>query len=151
MGGESTKDGSRRPASARRSSSDRSVVDAIRAKFHAVPAGSMLFRVIIGVLGLVFVALGLLLVPLPGPGWLIVLAGVAIWSIEFAWARRLLHYARQQLRRWNGWMRRQPWLVRGPLLLVLAIVVLAIAVGVAGAALELILGQAAVRGIGKLF
>jgi hypothetical protein len=39
----------------------------------------------------------------------------------------------------------------GVLLEDLAIVVLAIAVGVAGAALELILGRAAVRGIGKLF
>jgi uncharacterized protein (TIGR02611 family) len=87
----------------------------------------MLFRVIIGVLGLVFVVLGLLLVPLPGPGWLVVLAGVAIWSIEFAWARRLLRYARQQLHRWNEWMRRQPWVIRGPLLLALAIVVLAVA------------------------
>jgi len=127
MGGESTKDGSHRPTGSRRSSSDRSIVDAIRAKFHALPAGNMLFRVIIGVLGLAFVALGLLLVPLPGPGWLVVLAGVAIWSVEFAWARRLLRYARQQLHRWNVWMRRQPWLVRGPLLLVLAIVVLAVA------------------------
>jgi hypothetical protein len=33
----------------------------------------------------------------------------------------------------------------------LAIVVLAIAVGVAGAALELILGRAAAKGIGSLF
>jgi hypothetical protein len=39
----------------------------------------------------------------------------------------------------------------GVLLEDLAIVVLAITVGVAGAALELILGQAAVRGIGNLF
>ena len=127
MGGESTKDGSPRSAGPRRSSSDRSIVDAIRAKFHALPAGNMLFRVIIGVLGLAFVALGLLLVPLPGPGWLVVLAGVAIWSIEFAWARRLLRYARQQLHHWNEWLRRQSWLVRGPLLLALAMVVLAAA------------------------
>jgi hypothetical protein len=39
----------------------------------------------------------------------------------------------------------------GVLLEDLAIVVLAVVVGVAGAALELILGRAAVRGIGKLF
>jgi hypothetical protein len=39
----------------------------------------------------------------------------------------------------------------GVLLEDLAIVVLAVGVGVAGAALELILGRAAVRGIGKLF
>jgi uncharacterized protein (TIGR02611 family) len=127
MGGKSTKDGSRSGAAPTRSNSDRSIVDAIRAKFHALPAGSTLFRVLIGVLGLVFVAVGLLLVPLPGPGWLIVIAGVAIWSVEFAWARRLLRYAREQLHRWNEWMRRQSWLVRAPLLLALFAFVLAVA------------------------
>ena len=36
------------------------------------------------------VAVGIALIPLPGPGWLIVIAGLAIWAVEFHWARRLL-------------------------------------------------------------
>jgi uncharacterized protein (TIGR02611 family) len=101
--------------------------DRMRDRFHATPGGRMLFRVLVGLLGLIFVAVGLLLVPLPGPGWLIVLAGVAVWSVEFAWAHRLLHWARELLHRWNMWMRRQSWLVRAPILLAVFAVVAVVA------------------------
>jgi uncharacterized protein (TIGR02611 family) len=74
---------------------------------------------LIGLLGFIFVAVGLVLVPLPGPGWLIVLGGVAIWAVEFEWARRLLRFARERLHRWNAWVRRQRWTVRVPLVLAL--------------------------------
>jgi uncharacterized protein (TIGR02611 family) len=76
----------------------------------------------IGLLGLVLVVLGLVLVPLPGPGWLIVLAGIAVWAVEFIWARHLLRFTTGQLYRWNTWQRSQPWLVRIPMLLVLVAV-----------------------------
>jgi uncharacterized protein (TIGR02611 family) len=58
------------------------------------------------------VLIGLVLVPLPGPGWLIVLAGLAILSLEFEWAQRLLHFTRTQLERWWRWLERQPLAVR---------------------------------------
>ena len=32
---------------------------------------------------------GLVLVPLPGPGWVVVALGVALLGTEFAWAARL--------------------------------------------------------------
>lgn len=101
----------------------RPIAISIRDRFHATPGGRLIFRILIGLLGLVLVTVGLLLVPLPGPGWLIVFAGVAVWAIEFVWARRLLHFARVQLQRWNAWMRRQHWLVRVPLLLALFAVI----------------------------
>jgi uncharacterized protein (TIGR02611 family) len=82
----------------------------------------LIFRILVGLLGLVLVAGGLLLVPLPGPGWLIVFAGVAVWAVEFAWARRLLRFARTRVQRWNTWLRGQHWLVRVPLLLALVAV-----------------------------
>jgi uncharacterized protein (TIGR02611 family) len=91
----------------------------IRDRLYATPGGRLIFRILVGLLGLVLVAVGLLLVPLPGPGWLIVFTGVAIWAIEFVWARRLLHFSRAQLQRWNRWVRRQHWLIRVPLLLAL--------------------------------
>jgi uncharacterized protein (TIGR02611 family) len=101
----------------------RPIVIAIRSRFHATPGGRLIFRILVGLLGLVLVTVGLLLVPLPGPGWLIVFAGVAVWAVEFAWARRLLRFARTQIQRWNLWIRRQHWLVRVPLLLALFAVV----------------------------
>ncbi len=45
----------------------------------------------VGVLlvGIPVLALGIALVPLPGPGTLVILAGLAILSLEFDWADRL--------------------------------------------------------------
>jgi uncharacterized protein (TIGR02611 family) len=40
------------------------------------------------VVGSVIVVAGLLMVVLPGPGWLTVFAGLALLGREFAWARR---------------------------------------------------------------
>jgi uncharacterized protein (TIGR02611 family) len=64
------------------------------------------------VLGAATIALGLFLIPLPGPGWLIVFAGLAILAIEFHWARQLLEFARRQVQRWTDWMKRQSLVVR---------------------------------------
>lgn len=49
-----------------------------------------LWRVGVAVSGLVVVVVGLILVPLPGPGWAIVAVGVFIWATEFKWARGVL-------------------------------------------------------------
>jgi len=45
----------------------------------------------VGVLlvGVPVLLLGIALIPLPGPGTIVVLAGLAILSLEFAWAERL--------------------------------------------------------------
>jgi uncharacterized protein (TIGR02611 family) len=97
-------------------------VGPIRAWFHSKRGGQALFRTLVGLLGLVVVALGLALVPLPGPGWLIVLGGLAIWAIEFVWARHLLAFATEHLYRWNTWQRGQHWMIRIPVLLALVAV-----------------------------
>lgn len=55
---------------------------------------------------------GVIAIPYPGPGWLIVFAGLAILATEFTWAKRLLHYARGKYDAWNAWQRRQHWFVR---------------------------------------
>jgi uncharacterized protein (TIGR02611 family) len=54
------------------------------------------------------IALGLLLIPLPGPGWVVVFLGLGILATEFAWAERLLSYARSKVRAWTTWVGRQP-------------------------------------------
>ena len=45
-----------------------------------------------------------MLLPLPGPGWLIIFAGLAVLASEFEWAQRLLRYARDQVGRWTDWV-----------------------------------------------
>jgi len=81
-------------------------------RVRATRTGRLTLRIVIGVVGVLVVAIGLVLVPLPGPGWLIVLAGLAILSLEFEWAQRLMHFTRTQLERWWRWLERQPLYVR---------------------------------------
>lgn len=76
------------------------------------PGGALIWKVLISVVGAAIVVLGLLLIPLPGPGWAIVFLGLAVWATEFVWAQRLLRFGRQVLRDWTAWARRQPLLVR---------------------------------------
>lgn len=98
-----------------------------RRRLRSNPATARLYRSFIAVLGLVIVVGGLLLVPLPGPGWVIVFAGLAIWASEFEWAQRLLDYAKDKLRAWNRWIRAQAlWLQALAALATLAFVLLVI-------------------------
>ena len=77
----------------------------------ARPGGRVVWRGGIGVLGLAIVTGGLLLIPLPGPGWAIVFLGLAVWATEFVWAQRLLRFGRRLLKDWTAWIKRQPrWL-----------------------------------------
>jgi uncharacterized protein (TIGR02611 family) len=77
-----------------------------------LPGGHLLLRVTVAALGAAVVALGLVLVPLPGPGWAIVFGGLAIWAIEFAWAARLLNWVRRQVRAFARFMSRFHWTIR---------------------------------------
>lgn len=70
------------------------------------------YRVVVGVLGGAITVLGLVLIPAPGPGWLVVFLGLAVLASEFEWARRLLDYARHQVGRWTDWATSRPWPIR---------------------------------------
>jgi uncharacterized protein (TIGR02611 family) len=72
-----------------------------------LPFGRQIWRGLVGVVGLAVIVVGVILLPLPGPGWLIIFVGLAIWGTEFTWARRLLTFARAQVARWTEWLRRQ--------------------------------------------
>ncbi|MEO5679268.1 MAG: PGPGW domain-containing protein [Acidimicrobiales bacterium] len=52
------------------------------------------YRMIVLVVGLTVVAAGIAMFVLPGPGILVVIAGLAILATEFVWARLLLQRAR---------------------------------------------------------
>lgn len=76
------------------------------------PALALAYRIGVGVLGGAIVIVGLALVPLPGPGWLIVFLGLGILATEFAWAERLLDFGRRTLKAWLHWLGRQHLAVR---------------------------------------
>lgn len=78
----------------------RLALDLIRAN----PTGRVMLKITVAILGAVVVTLGLALIPLPGPGWLIVIGGLAIWAVEFHWARRLLQFTRRNVRAWTKWV-----------------------------------------------
>jgi len=54
------------------------------------------YRIVVGVVGLVVLVVGILAIPYPGPGWAIVFIGLGILATEFDWARRLLAYAKER-------------------------------------------------------
>ena len=56
-------------------------------------------RIAIGVIGFIVVVAGILLIPLPGPGLLVVIAGLSILALEFAWAKRWLDWTKEYARR----------------------------------------------------
>jgi uncharacterized protein (TIGR02611 family) len=61
----------------------------------------------VAIVGAFVVAIGAIAIPYPGPGWLIVFAGLAILATEFEWAQRVLDYARGKYNKWQLWMSRQ--------------------------------------------
>ncbi|MEV0983211.1 TIGR02611 family protein [Brevibacterium sp. NPDC049920] len=83
-----------------------------RATIHRNPQASFVYKWCVGTLGGLIIAGGLVLVPLPGPGWVIVFVGIAIVASEFEWARDLLHWGRALLHRWTVWLTRRHWSVR---------------------------------------
>ncbi|MCW2576265.1 MAG: Protein of unknown function, transrane [Modestobacter sp.] len=70
------------------------------------------YRAGVGVVGGLIVAVGFITIPLPGPGWLTVIAGLFVLATEFAWAERLLEFTRRHVTRWTEWLGRQSVLVR---------------------------------------
>jgi uncharacterized protein (TIGR02611 family) len=79
-------------------------LSATRDRIKRTRGGALSYRIVISLLGLAIIAVGIVLLPLPGPGWLIIFAGLGILATEFEWASRLLRYARDQVRRWTDWV-----------------------------------------------
>jgi uncharacterized protein (TIGR02611 family) len=76
-------------------------------RIRANPSGRMALKIGIGVLGGLVVAVGIVLIPFPGPGWAIVILGLAIWALEFAWAKHLLEFTKRHVQSWTHWVARQ--------------------------------------------
>jgi uncharacterized protein (TIGR02611 family) len=65
------------------------------------------YRIVVGVVGLAVLAVGILAIPYPGPGWAIVFIGLGILATEFDWARRLLAYAKERYDKAMDWFHDQ--------------------------------------------
>jgi uncharacterized protein (TIGR02611 family) len=86
-------------------------VKAVRSWVYARPGGAQAWRVGVALIGLVVIIVGIVLLAVPGPGWLVIFAGLGIWATEFAWAKSLLRFVRRTVGAWTAWLRRQPrWL-----------------------------------------
>ncbi len=96
------------------------------------PVANLVYRVGVGVAGAAVVVTGVVLLPLPGPGWVVIFFGLALLATEFAWAGRLLRFARTHVAEWTAWVQGQSRLLRG----VVAAAGLALACGVVAAYLN---------------
>ncbi|MGS2618291.1 TIGR02611 family protein [Micromonospora sp. LZ34] len=72
---------------------------------RANPTGRVALKIFIAIAGALVVTIGIALIPLPGPGWLLVIAGLGIWAVEFHWARRLLGFTRRHVHNWTQWVK----------------------------------------------
>ncbi len=80
-------------------------------------------KTFVGIVGGVVLIAGVIMIPYPGPGWLVVFFALGILSTEFAWAQRVLDYARKKYDAWTEWVKRQNVFVKSLIWLMTALVV----------------------------
>lgn len=78
-----------------------------RERIRRRPATRLAWKVVTGLVGTAVLVAGLIMVPFPGPGWLVVIIGLAILASEFAWAQRLLRVVRAYVHAWTEWIKQQ--------------------------------------------
>ena len=66
------------------------MIKRFRAKAKTTAAGELAWRIGVAILGGSITVLGAIFLITPGPGWLIIFAGLGILASEFAWAERAL-------------------------------------------------------------
>ncbi|WP_130444430.1 TIGR02611 family protein [Streptomyces sp. BK239] len=55
------------------------------------------WQVGIFIVGLAVVIAGIIMLPLPGPGWVVIFGGMAIWATEFVWAQLVLRWTKRKV------------------------------------------------------
>jgi uncharacterized protein (TIGR02611 family) len=97
-----------------------------RRKIRANPHSHRIYKWVVGIVGTAVTIVGLIAVPAPGPGWLIVFVGIGVLASEFEWAQRLLDWGKARLDDWNDWLRPRPLWFKGLVGMVTAVLVAAI-------------------------
>lgn len=100
------------PAEDSQAGAEEPAVPGWRDRVRARRGGHLALRIVIGTIGCVMIVSGLIMVPFPGPGWLVVFAGLAVLATEFPWASRLLEFVKHVVLATTGWLKRQNWFVR---------------------------------------
>ena len=85
---------------------------------------NLTYRIVVGVVGALVLAGGIVAIPYPGPGWLIVFLGLGILASEFSWAQRLLRFARSKYDAWMDWIKKQHWTVQAAFAILTCAIVL---------------------------
>ncbi|MGW3472821.1 TIGR02611 family protein [Saccharopolyspora sp. NPDC000995] len=78
-----------------------------RERIRRKPGLNTSYRIALGVFGTFVLVAGILMIPYPGPGWLVVFAGLGILATEFHWAHRVNTFAKRHYQRWVSWLGRQ--------------------------------------------
>ncbi|CCG03987.1 PGPGW domain-containing protein [Blastococcus saxobsidens] len=81
---------------------------------------------VVAVLGGLLTLAGIALLVLPGPGFVLVAAGLAVLATRFSWARKPLDYAKDKAEQGIEEVGRSPWRAAGAVLAALVLVALGI-------------------------
>ncbi len=69
-------------------------------------------KLAIAIAGTIVLLLGVIMIPYPGPGWLVVFAGLAILATEFKFAQKVLDKIRGKYDEWQLWLKNQNLWIR---------------------------------------
>ena len=73
---------------------------------HRLSSGTK--RILIGFIGWAVLLVGVVLIPFPGPGWVIVFIGFSILASEFEWAKEAREVIHDKYQAWRRWFLKQP-------------------------------------------
>lgn len=69
-------------------------------------------KTLTGIVGGIVLAAGIVMIPYPGPGWVVVFIGLGILAREFTWAQRILDYGKGKYDAWEAWLKDQSLVVK---------------------------------------
>ncbi|MDV3124967.1 TIGR02611 family protein [Mycobacterium sp. 21AC1] len=84
-----------------------------RDRLRQRPVANFVYRTVVAVVGVLVLAVGIVAIPYPGPGWAIVFLGLAILATEFRFAQHALRYIRTRYDAVMVWFARQHIAVKG--------------------------------------
>jgi uncharacterized protein (TIGR02611 family) len=68
-----------------------------RSKMRSNPITDVAWKSVVATIGVTLLAVGLVLLVTPGPGWAIIFLGLVVLASEFAWASRLVAPVRARI------------------------------------------------------
>ncbi len=59
-------------------------------------------RIVVGIIGITILAIGLIMILTPGPGFLVIPLGLSILATEYIWADTILKKLKEKISRYSG-------------------------------------------------